>query len=174
LPPKAKLFNAFAWPYPGPTGTSLRPNLAETAQSDKPEFGLNSLNSNSNSSRLSFLLAARRVTGMMAFSTHNNGVSMEEPVKKSVSPDSFSFYLLKGESLVYPRGTVTPRSSPYYVQATTVSLTADVMTAWFIDAITPLVGPDAANDLQQLIADDAEGRYSGFIQHAIDYRNSLG
>ena len=104
---------------------------------------------------------------------------MGKPRKKKIAQmevSSFNFYLLKGEALVYPRGTITPKASPYFVQATTTDLTPDVLKEWFLQSITPLVGTDAADDLRQLFDEDTTRgaeTLSSFFENAIEFRQSL-
>lgn len=86
------------------------------------------------------------------------------------SPESFSFYLLSGEALVYRSTTVTPPGpapAAYLVQGTLEALTTDIVKSWFIQSIAPLVGPKAADALEQILDDE---RADEFLRLALYFR----
>ena len=92
-------------------------------------------------------------------------------------PQSFSLYVLQGEALIYPRGTITPTRSPYCVVGTPVKLTREVLKAWLLQSIGPLVGPDAVMELSRLFEEDMaqqEAKFDKFLDRAIAFREETG
>ncbi len=85
--------------------------------------------------------------------------------------ESFSFILLKGEALAYPRGTYTPRSNVALVQATDLTLTRDVFKAWFSQSLVPLVGEAAASEMGRLLNEEPK-IFETFLQTSLNYRGS--
>ncbi len=88
------------------------------------------------------------------------------------SPQSFSFYLLSGEALVYRSTTVTPPGpapGAYLVQGTLEALTTDVVKTWFIQSIAPLVGSKAAEVLEHILDDE---RADEFLKLALYFRQN--
>ncbi len=88
------------------------------------------------------------------------------------SPQSFSFYLLSGEALVYRSTTVTPPGPPpgaYLIQGTLETLTTDVVKSWFIQSVAPLVGPKAAAALDRILDDE---RADEFLKLALYFRQN--
>ncbi len=83
------------------------------------------------------------------------------------TPKSFSFYLLPQQQLAYGYSTITPTMT-YSVSAQAVPLTNAVAAEWFIQSVTPLVGPEAASILKGLIARDDK-----FLTELIRFRESL-
>jgi hypothetical protein len=88
------------------------------------------------------------------------------------SPESFSFYLLNGESLVCPPRTITPTKGPYLVDLKTVELDTSVLRTWFIQSIVPLVGDAAAARLKELM-EAREEVTADFLKEALKFRQGL-
>jgi hypothetical protein len=94
------------------------------------------------------------------------------PLPSKPLPSSFSFYVLKGETLAYPASTYTP-SAPYLVKGEPKQLDIDILTLWFHQSIVPLVGDDAAVALKTLLDTAPAHLREDFLQKAIAFRNSL-
>lgn len=89
-----------------------------------------------------------------------------------MNPSSFSFHLLKGEALIYRSTTSTPPgpSGAYLVSVTTKAMDQDVIRNWFVEASTPLVGPEAAEELTKLL--EQKGA-NNFLKAALKFRLTL-
>ena len=87
------------------------------------------------------------------------------------SPKSFSFHLPKGDTLGYRGGTITP-SVAYSVLGTPEDLTTEVLEEWFIQSVQPLVGPDAAATLKELVHQQSV-LAEKFLSAALSFRKSL-
>jgi hypothetical protein len=96
---------------------------------------------------------------------------MPEHSGSGKAPPSFNFNLIKGEVLTYPRGTITPTCS-YYVLGTPTALTTEIVKTWFLQKIEPLVGPDAARELQKVFEEDAKRstrQLDSFLESALGF-----
>lgn len=88
-------------------------------------------------------------------------------------PASFSLVLLKGESLVYRGGSITPKSKSYLVTGTATRLDRNVLRQWFLDNIVPLVGQDAMKELEKLLANTQNRHVSNFLDKALQHQKQL-
>lgn len=86
-------------------------------------------------------------------------------------PQTFSAYLLRGESIIYRNSTITPKAQASLLQETVVNLDQNVLRTWFLQSIVPLVGQDAANALDGLI--DTDTREVTFLDLALQFRQSI-
>jgi len=91
-----------------------------------------------------------------------------------MEPSSFSFHLIRGEALVYRSTTSTPPgpSGAFLVTVTNETMDRDVIKAWFVEASTPLVGPEAAAILRKLLEPTREDA-KDFLQKALEFRLTL-
>jgi hypothetical protein len=95
-------------------------------------------------------------------------------MKKKNQPESFSFPMLTGDTLVYNgKSTITPNCT-CLVEGNPTELDAQVVQKWFLNNIVPLVGRKAADHLQSLFAAFSQHEHvKGFHAEALLYRQGL-
>jgi hypothetical protein len=86
-------------------------------------------------------------------------------------PSSFSFDLMAGEKLVYPRGSITPRCA-YHVVGSPIAMSDEIVMAWFLESIEPLIGPEAVNELRRLFKENP-AQFERFFEHTRHFRAQL-
>jgi len=86
-------------------------------------------------------------------------------------PTSFSFNLVAGEKLAYPRGSITPKCA-YHVIGSPIAMTEELLLAWFLESVEPLIGPRAADELKRLFETDA-GKFKSFYEETRLFRERM-
>ena len=90
-------------------------------------------------------------------------------MNKKTQPESFSFVLLKGESLAYKNSTFTPNADPYLVTGTTTALDTKLVQEWFLNNIVPLIGQAAADEMRNILEKKDVSRVKNFLDEALKW-----